>query len=71
MKVKIFKATPHVEEHSLKNGSIFVEDKRIKIVHHQGILIIDELQLPNKKRMEAKALLNGFSFETTARVDIF
>ena len=69
LKVKIFKATPEFGTHPLAEGEIKVEDKKIKIGHREGILIIDELQLPNKKRMTAQALLNGFTFETSARVD--
>ncbi|CEN34202.1 hypothetical protein CCAN12_510035 [Capnocytophaga canimorsus] len=30
----------------------------------QGILTINELQLPGKKRMKTKELLNGFAFES-------
>ena len=45
-----------------------IEDEKIKIVHREGILIVEELQLPNKKRMHAQALLNGFTFENGAEV---
>jgi methionyl-tRNA formyltransferase len=68
LKVKIFKAIPIVEKHTLRIGNVFIEDKKIKIVHKEGILIVEELQLPNKKRMHAQALLNGFTFENGAEV---
>ena len=68
LKVKIFKAIPIVEKHTLQIGNVFIEDKKIKIVHKEGILIVEELQLPNKKRMHAQALLNGFTFENGAEV---
>ena len=32
------------------------------------MLTLEELQLPNKKRMHAQALLNGFTFENGAEV---
>ena len=68
LKVKIFQAIPIVEKHTLRIGNVFIEDKKIKIVHKEGILIVEELQLPNKKRMHAQALLNGFTFENGAEV---
>ena len=43
-------------------------DKKIKIAHKEGMLNLEELQLPNKKRMQAQALLNGFTFKNGAEV---
>jgi len=68
LKLKIFQAIPIVEKHTLRIGNVFIEDEKIKIVHREGILIVEELQLPNKKRMHAQALLNGFTFENGAEV---
>ena len=68
LKLKIFQAIPIVEKHTLRIGNVFIEDEKIKIVHKEGILIVEELQLPNKKRMHAQALLNGFTFENGAEV---
>ena len=68
LKVKIFKATPIFEKQSFEIGKILINDKKIKIAHKEGILIVEELQLPNKKRMQAQALLNGFTFENGAKI---
>lgn len=68
LKVKIFKASCLHSKHDINKGSVFDEGKKIKISHFEGILIIDEIQLPNKKRMDSQALLNGFSFKTKAKV---
>lgn len=61
--VKIYEATPLKEKHSLTVGSILIENKTLKIATTDGFLQIDQLQLPAKKRMTSKELLNGFSFE--------
>lgn len=61
--VKIYEATPLKEKHSLTVGSILIENKALKIATTDGFLQIDQLQLPAKKRMTSKELLNGFSFE--------
>tara|TARA_B100000767_G_scaffold275619_1_gene313756 strand:- start:4966 stop:5901 length:936 start_codon:yes stop_codon:yes gene_type:complete len=68
LKMKIFQATPLIEKHTQKIGAIEIEDNRIRIIHSEGFLIIKELQLPNKKRMNANALLNGFEFKKGSKV---
>lgn len=61
--VKIYEATPITEFHSYSNGKIIVDGKKLKVATQSGFLQIEELQLPAKKRMNVKDLLNGFSFE--------
>lgn len=44
-------------------GKILTDNKTyLQIVCADGILAFEELQLPGKKRMEVRALLNGFKF---------
>lgn len=61
--VKIYDVSPIYEIHSHTIGSIWVENKQLKVATQGGFLQIKELQLPGKKRMTSKELLNGFSFE--------
>lgn len=66
--MKIFKAkfentstdAEYLKIHTSKNG--------IHIPIEDGILFIEELQLPSKKRMDAKSLLNGFKFDENSNV---
>ena len=48
-------------------GAIMVFDKKIYISCTDGLLVVDEIQLPNKKRMNVKALLNGYNFDKKAK----
>jgi len=44
-------------------GKIITDNKSyLHVVCADGLLALEELQLPGKKRMEVKALLNGFKF---------
>lgn len=61
--IKIYNATPIIEAHSYQNGAIIISGKNLKVAVQNGFLQIEELQLPAKKRMTTKELLNGFSFE--------
>ena len=57
--IKIFKATIEFSKNrSNRENLLFVEDK-IVITHKDGILICHEIQLPSKKRMQSKEVLNG------------
>lgn len=66
--IKIFKAHYIFKEHDYNQYSIVCSKNEIKIALSEGFIIIDELQLPARKKMDAKSLLNGFRFSTTARV---
>ncbi len=61
-KVKIYHCKKEAASHSLENGRILVEDKKLKVAVEGGYLIIEELQLPGKRKMDVKSLLNGYDF---------
>lgn len=61
--IKIYDVSPIIETHNHNIGTILVENKQLKVATLGGFLQINELQLPAKKRMTSKELLNGFAFE--------
>lgn len=67
-RVKIFKANPVYMTHTKSIGQICVIDGELLIATKEGYLNCSEIQLPNKKRMTAQALLNGYSFVENAKV---
>jgi len=50
----------------LKDGKIFVENQQIMVAVPNGTIHIKRLQLPNKKPMSDKELLNGYSIDAKA-----
>ncbi len=66
--VKIIETRIELEEHSYDIGKIIIQDSLIKVAVQKGYLIIDKIQLPGKKAMEAKALLNGYTFYKDAKM---
>ena len=50
----------------LEDGQIFIENQQIMVAVPNGIVHIKRLQLPNKKPMSDKELLNGYSIDTQA-----
>ncbi len=58
--VKLFKAVPLHEEHDFAPGLVLTDKKKyLRVTCAEGFLEILELQLPGKKRMDVKAVLNG------------
>ncbi|WP_108866832.1 methionyl-tRNA formyltransferase [Aquimarina aquimarini] len=66
--IKIYMACPIIEVHSHDIGKIIVEDSIIKVAVKDGYIQIDKLQLPGKKAMASKALLNGYVFYRDAKM---
>ena len=58
-KIKIFDAEPIYDIHSYAINKILVKSKKIYITHQEGFLNCKEIQLPNKRRMDAASFLNG------------
>ncbi len=66
--IKIYLADPIEEPHNFEIGKIIVEDATIKVAVENGYMQIDKIQLPGKKAMESKALLNGYNFYRDAKM---
>ncbi len=68
MMVKIFDVEKKIETHKHPNGTVTVEDKEIKVAAIGGYISIKEIQLPGKRKMQVKDLLNGFNFAPDAKM---
>lgn len=68
LSIKIYEAKLVTEEHSYEIGSLISSKKEIKIAIKNGFVQLLSLQLPGKKRMQVAELLNGITFNDTAKV---
>ncbi len=66
--IKIYTVTKEFEEHALDIGSIITTKKEIKVAVQQGFIKILSIKLPGKKNMDAKSLLNGYTFNSDAKM---
>lgn len=66
--VKVFAAEKETTHHDLEIGQVFQEDKKLKVAVTGGYIILTEMQLPGKKKMLIKDLLNGYKFFPNAKV---
>ncbi|HER39619.1 MAG TPA: methionyl-tRNA formyltransferase [Salinimicrobium catena] len=66
--LKIYAAEAEKKDHDLKTGKVIVEDKEVKIAVSGGFILLGEVQLPGKRKMAVKDLLNGYRFHPNANV---
>lgn len=68
LQMKVYAAAPLPQEHSEAPGKLVQEGKKVKIATRDGFLELLEVQLPGKRKMAVRDLLNGFSFSENAKV---
>lgn len=66
--LKIYDCEPEFAEHKEAPGKIISEDKKVKVSVKNGFLLLKEIQLPGKRKMAIKDLLNGYNFSPAAKV---
>ncbi len=65
---KLYDVEVLIEPHNKNIGEIIQEANKLKIAVKDGYILINEIQLPGKRKMKTKELLNGYQFETGAKV---
>ena len=62
-RVVLYESEYFVEDHNFENGQIIKEKDLIKITCNDGYIIIKNLKIEGKKRMNISSFLNGFNIE--------
>ncbi|WP_298778889.1 methionyl-tRNA formyltransferase [uncultured Polaribacter sp.] len=65
---KIYKVNKTEEKHLFEIGKIISTKKELKVAVKNGFIIIDEIKLSGKKKMDAKSLLNGYTFSKDSKM---
>ncbi len=65
---KLYKVEELYEKHAERIGNITTSKKSLKVAVIDGYLMIHEIKLSGKKKMDMQSLLNGFQFSTDARM---
>jgi len=66
--VKIYNSEKEYVAHELEIGQVITNKKDIKVAVKNGYILIKEIQLPGKRKMDAISLLNGYHFEANAKM---
>ncbi len=68
LNVKIYQVEKLIENHKLNIGEIVTTKHDIKVAVNKGFIILKEIKLPGKRKMDVKSLLNGYTFETNVKM---
>jgi methionyl-tRNA formyltransferase len=66
LKVKIYKGEIIEVTHSDKPGTVVASKNELKVAALNGYIRIKEMQLPGKRKMDTRSLLNGYQFSENA-----
>ncbi len=66
--VKLFAIEKVMEAHNYDAGLLVKTKSELKVACQKGFIIINEIQLPGKRKMSTKALLNGFQFNEGSKM---
>ncbi len=65
---KIYAVRKELENHNFVPGKIISTKKTLKVAVKKGFIIIDEIKLSGKKKMDSKSLLNGYTFHKDSKM---
>ncbi len=66
--IKLYDVSVVKESNTYDIGKIIIEENMIKVAVKNGFIIVNKLQLPGKKAMDSKSLLNGYTFYRDAKM---
>lgn len=68
LKVKIYKVKTKKQKHKNEVGSIISTKNKVKVFVPDGYIVLKEIQLPGRRKMDVKDLLNGYHFQRNAKM---
>ena len=66
--IKLFGVGKECQQHTFKTGQVITDKSSLKVAVKKGFILIHEIQLPGKRKMDIKSLLNGFQFYKDAKM---
>ena len=68
LSIKLYDVEKEYEMHNFDAGLIFSDKTELKVSCQGGYIKVKEMQLPGKRKMDIKSLLNGFEFSENAKL---
>ncbi len=66
--IKLYGVEKELAKHNHEAGTIFSNKEELKVACENGYIKVNEIQLPGKRKMDIKSLLNGFEFSESAKL---
>ena len=68
LNVKIYNVHAIECDHEYSIGTIITNKQEVKVAAKNGMILLNEIKLPGKRKMDVKSLLNGFEFHSDAKM---
>ena len=68
LNIKIYEVEILKEAHNNSVGTIEADKKEVRVSVPEGFIILKTIQLPGKRKMDIKSLLNGYHFHKDAKM---
>lgn len=68
LNVKIYKVEKQEQDHDFNLGQLISTKKYVKVAVKKGFIILEEIKLPGKRKMDIISLLNGYTFSKDAKM---
>jgi methionyl-tRNA formyltransferase len=68
LNVKIYNVDAIECDHKYSIGAIITNKQEVKVAAKNGMILLNEIKLPGKRKMDVKSLLNGFEFRSDAKM---
>lgn len=68
LKAKIYAVSFEKINHNFEPGTIQTSKKELKVACSDGYILIVEIQLPGKRKMDISSLLNGYTFDENSKL---
>jgi len=68
LNVKVYSVEAIECNHEFSIGVLIANKQELKVVAKNGLIILHEIKLPGKRKMDVKSLLNGFEFHSEAKM---
>ncbi|WP_347925448.1 methionyl-tRNA formyltransferase [Pontimicrobium sp. SW4] len=68
LNLKVYKVEKQKQDHSFSIGEIVSSKKSVKVAVKNGFIILKEIKLPGKRKMDIISLLNGYTFNKDAKM---
>nr|WP_179352391.1 methionyl-tRNA formyltransferase [Winogradskyella vidalii] len=68
LRVKLYEVEKHEAPHNYEFGTLIATKDDLKVACQDGYITIIEIQLPGKRKMNVKSLLNGYDFSDSAKL---
>jgi methionyl-tRNA formyltransferase len=68
LNTKVYNAEVIEDLHDFAIGTLIVTKDELKVASKNGFILLKEIKLPGKRKMDVKSLLNGFIFDSNAKM---